>query len=116
MGCNEKAVLWGNILEDEKVMGLHFAYGRSEHIGGTIGPKDFPEGMVVHEDFIYAKGKDPDVPYVAELALVTSNGEENIIIQNGEYSLEESCFQSLSSHGWKESINDFSRKLKGNRQ
>jgi len=33
IGCNPKAVITGNILEDEKV-GLHIAYGMSSHLGG----------------------------------------------------------------------------------
>jgi len=56
IGCNEKAVVTGNLLEDEKA-GFHWAYGRSEHVGGTITPKDFssPE-KVLHQDIVYAKG------------------------------------------------------------
>ncbi|MFX0212332.1 MAG: hypothetical protein ACFFDT_40540 [Candidatus Hodarchaeota archaeon] len=112
LGCNEKAVLWGNILEDEKVMGLHLAYGRSEHIGGRVGPEAFPEGMVIHEDIIYAKGTDPDSPYVAELTLMTPDGKEELILQNGEYTLKEHCFKIPEAHGWRKDINGFLRRLK----
>ena len=56
IGCNDKAVVTGNVLEDEKA-GLHWAYGRSEFLGGTVSPKDFsaPE-KVLHQDIVYAKG------------------------------------------------------------
>jgi len=55
-GCNEKAIVTGNVLEDEKA-GFHWAYGRSDHLGGTVGVKAFarPEN-VVHQDVVYAKG------------------------------------------------------------
>ena len=35
LGCNPRARVWGNVLEDEKA-GPHIALGRSEHIGGTL--------------------------------------------------------------------------------
>ena len=49
IGCNPNAVVTGNILEDEKVPGLHIAYGMSTHIGGKI-PCD------MHLDICYPKG------------------------------------------------------------
>jgi hypothetical protein len=56
IGCNDKAVVTGNVLEDEKA-GFHWAYGRSDHLGGTVGPKDFSApDKVVHWDTVYAKG------------------------------------------------------------
>jgi len=38
LGVNDMAVVTGNVLEDEKVMGMHWALGRSDHIGGAIRP------------------------------------------------------------------------------
>jgi hypothetical protein len=56
IGCNDKAVVTGNILQDEKA-GFHWAYGRSEQLGGTIGPKEFSApNKVFHQDIVYAKG------------------------------------------------------------
>ena len=56
IGCNDKAIVTGNVLEDEKA-GFHWAYGRSDHIGGKIGVKDFSSpGNVTHIDIVYAKG------------------------------------------------------------
>lgn len=56
IGCNDKAVVTGNVLEDEKA-GFHWAFGRSDFLGGTVSPKDFstPE-KVLHQDIVYAKG------------------------------------------------------------
>lgn len=56
IGCNDKAVVTGNVLEDEKA-GFHWAYGRSDFLGGTVGAEDFssPE-RVFHKDIVYARG------------------------------------------------------------
>ena len=48
IGCNPKAVITGNVLEDEKV-GLHIAYGMSSHLGGKIDSD-------MHQDTCYSKG------------------------------------------------------------
>ncbi len=48
IGCNPKAVITGNVLEDEKV-GLHIAYGMSYHLGGKIKSD-------MHQDICYSKG------------------------------------------------------------
>ena len=82
LGCNPKAVVWGNVLEDEKA-GFHWAYGRSEHLGGTVGPEDFlaPE-HIVHQDIVYAS----DSPIqVASLMLFYPEGEDRELIRDGQY-------------------------------
>jgi len=48
IGCNPKAVVTGNVLEDEKVAGLHIAYGMSTHLGGKIESD-------MHMDICYPK-------------------------------------------------------------
>ncbi len=80
-GCNEWAVVTGNVLEDEKA-GFHWAYGRSEHLGGTVGPKAFlsPE-TVVHQDIVYAKGNPIQI---AEAAVVRKEGRTRVL-RNGAY-------------------------------
>jgi len=56
IGCNDKAVVTGNILEDEKA-GFHWAYGRSDQFGGAVGVKDFSSpDKVRHIDIVYARG------------------------------------------------------------
>ncbi len=51
----------GSILLDEK-LGLHVAFGRSDHFGGIVGPKDFssPEA-VIHLDRVYIPATQPRV-------------------------------------------------------
>jgi hypothetical protein len=73
----------GNVLEDEA--GFHWAYGRSEHLGGTVRPEDFRSpAHIVHQDIVYAK----DSPIqVASLVLVDAVGEECEVIRDGAYVL-----------------------------
>lgn len=83
-GLNPGAVVWGNTLEDEKA-GFHWAFGRSEHLGGVISPADFnsPDN-VIHQDIIYAK----DSPIqVAHLVLNLETGEEKIVIKDKVYTV-----------------------------
>lgn len=57
LGCNDKAIMRNNMLEDEKA-GFHWAYGMSAHfISGTWGADRFSKpGNVIHKDFYYPKG------------------------------------------------------------
>jgi len=56
IGCNDKAVVTGNVLEDEKA-GFHWAFGRSDHLGGIIGIHAFSApDKVIHKDIVYAIG------------------------------------------------------------
>jgi len=80
-GCNDWAVVTGNVLEDEKA-GFHWAYGRSDHLGGVTGVKSFlrPE-TVVHQDIVYAKGNPIQV---AEATVVRPDGPK-AVIRDGAY-------------------------------
>lgn len=80
-GCNDRAVVTGNVLEDEKA-GFHWAYGRSDHLGGTVGAKAFlrPD-TVVHQDIVYAKGN----PIQVMQATILAPGKSTAVIRNGEY-------------------------------
>jgi hypothetical protein len=85
LGCNEKARVTGNVLEDEKVMGLHWAYGLSEHIGGTVGPDDFSDPRyVVHRDWVYPKDGGIEI---ASLILEYGDGTSEEILRDGEYTV-----------------------------
>jgi hypothetical protein len=86
IGCNDKAVVTGNLLEDEKA-GFHWAYGRSEHLGGTVGPRDFSApSRVLHQDIVYAKGN----PIVCKrLAFILPDGTRKIAIEDGMLSTED---------------------------
>jgi len=79
IGLNDKAKVTGIVLEDEKA-GFHWAYGRSDHFGGSVGVKDFPTGKVVHQDIVYAK----DSPIVCKkLDLIMEDGSRKTMIVDG---------------------------------
>ncbi len=80
IGCNDKAVVTGNILEDEKA-GFHFAYGRSDHLGGIMGVSAFAsKDQVVHQDIVYAEGN----PVVCKkFDFVFEGGERKTVIVDG---------------------------------
>jgi hypothetical protein len=85
LGCNDKAVISGSVLEDEKVLGLHWAYGRSDHIGGTVGVADFSHpSHVVHHDIVYPRGGRIEI---ASLVLEYEDGTSEEIIKDGQYTI-----------------------------
>jgi leucyl aminopeptidase (aminopeptidase T) len=74
IGCNPMAVVTGNVLEDEKVSGLHIAYGLSSHLGGTVKSD-------VHQDICYPK----NAPVEARtLTLIGEDGSKVELIKNAE--------------------------------
>jgi leucyl aminopeptidase (aminopeptidase T) len=74
VGCNPNAVVTGNILEDEKVPGLHIAYGMSIHLGGKVKSD-------MHQDICYPK----DAPIEAtSLNLVNKKGMKTELIRNAQ--------------------------------
>jgi len=81
IGCNDKAVVTGNVLEDEKV-GFHWAYGRSDFLGGKVGVEAFSSpGKVFHKDIVYALGN----PIVCvRFDFVFPDGTRVTAIINGE--------------------------------
>jgi leucyl aminopeptidase (aminopeptidase T) len=83
-GCNDDARVTGNVLEDEKA-GFHWAYGRSDHLGGTVGLAAFRSpANVVHQDIVYAKESPISV---ARAELVDVEGRRTVIIEGGAYRL-----------------------------
>ncbi len=81
-GVNERAVVTGNVLEDEKA-GFHWAFGRSDHLGGVTGVKAFRSpASVVHQDIVYASGNPVQV---RRAVLVDADGGVAEIIRDGEY-------------------------------
>ena len=85
LGCNDKAIISGSVLEDEKVLGMHWAYGRSDHLGGTVGAADFSDpSHVVHHDIVYPKGGRIEI---ASLALEYEDGATEEIIKEGLYTI-----------------------------
>jgi hypothetical protein len=85
LGTNEKAIIRGIVVEDEKVPGLHWACGRSEHIGGVTGVDSFSDPKnVVHRDTVYAQ----DAPVgVRSLVLLYEDGTEEEIIRENSYTV-----------------------------
>lgn len=68
----------GTILLDEK-LGLHVAFGRSDHFGGQVGPGDFSSpAAVVHIDRVYIPEVQPKVQVVT-LNLHLPDGERTVM-------------------------------------
>ncbi len=81
-GVNDSAVVTGNVLEDEKA-GFHWAFGRSDHLGGVTGVVAFRSpDTVVHQDIVYAEGNPVQV---RRAAILHPDGRVVEIIKNGEY-------------------------------
>jgi hypothetical protein len=77
----------GSTLLDEK-LGLHIAFGRSDHFGGAVGPGDFSApGEVVHLDRIYLPSLQPRVT-AASLELIGSDGGRLELLRDGAYVIE----------------------------
>jgi aminopeptidase len=76
----------GEILLDEK-LGLHIAFGRSDHFGGQVGPAQFsgPEA-VIHIDRVYVPDTQPDVKVVA-VDLTMGDGTTVPLMRDGAYSV-----------------------------
>ncbi|MEM6456464.1 MAG: hypothetical protein AAF772_15340, partial [Acidobacteriota bacterium] len=74
----------GVILLDEK-LGLHIAFGRSDHFGGVTGAEAFgdPDAMV-HIDRVYLPETQPRVA-VTSLDLTLPDGTQQAILRDGRY-------------------------------
>ncbi|MCO5062088.1 MAG: aminopeptidase [Kiritimatiellae bacterium] len=84
LGCNDSAAVLGSVLEDEKA-GFHWAYGRSEHLGGVTGPDAFSDPKhVVHHDIVYARGCPIGIK---QLDLLYPDGTRETIMHNSAYTL-----------------------------
>jgi len=74
----------GQILLDEK-LGLHVAFGRSEHFGGQVGPSSFSSpDRVVHIDRVYIPQIQPAVS-VARATLELDDGSSMPLVEDGRY-------------------------------
>ncbi len=74
----------GEVLLDEK-LGLHIAFGRSDHFGGQIGPKDFSSpDAVVHIDRVYVPACQPHIQ-IARVDLISPSGERRALMIDGVY-------------------------------
>lgn len=74
IGCNPEAVVTGNILEDEKVSGLHIAYGMNTQFGGKVDSD-------THIDICFPKG----LPAAAQaLTLINKDGLKTELIKDSQ--------------------------------
>lgn len=83
-GVNDRAQVTGEVLEDEKA-GFHWAFGRSDHLGGVVGVDDFElPSNVIHQDIVYAAGN----PIQAErVVLVHPDGRQVVVIDDAEFKM-----------------------------
>ena len=76
----------GSILLDEK-LGLHIAFGRSDHFGGAVGVKDFTApDRVVHIDRIYIPETQNRIQ-PEEVVLTMEDGTPFILMEQSVYTL-----------------------------
>ncbi len=76
----------GEVLLDEK-LGLHVAFGRSDHFGGSVGPGDFNDPRsVVHIDRVYIP-EIQDRVLVRELIFVFPGGKREMVMKNSRYTI-----------------------------
>ncbi|NTV81141.1 MAG: hypothetical protein HGA24_06935, partial [Candidatus Aminicenantes bacterium] len=66
-------------------LGLHVAFGRSDHFGGRVGPADFsrPE-EVLHLDRIYIPATQPRIA-VYSVVFRYPGGPDELIMADGRY-------------------------------
>lgn len=82
LGCNDKAVLCGSTLQDEKIEGFHWAYGYNAYLGGAIDVDDFKsKDNLVHQDIIYAF----ESPIKIKKITLTQNGKKKVIMKDNKY-------------------------------
>lgn len=76
----------GQVLLDEK-LGLHLAFGRSDHFGGAVGPGDFsrPEA-VIHQDHVFLPELQPRI-VAARVELVMADGDRLELVRDGNYTV-----------------------------
>jgi leucyl aminopeptidase (aminopeptidase T) len=73
----------GQLLLDEK-LGLHIAFGRSDHFGGQVGAKDFSSpDKVVHIDRVYTPEMQPQIRVLA--VDLETESETMPLMRNGKY-------------------------------
>lgn len=94
LGVNDRAVVTGNALEDEKVKGMHWAFGLSEALGGTVGVDDFSDpSHALHWDIVYPTGGEIEI---ASVVLEYEDGSSEEIMREGQYTAFTDGTQELS--------------------
>ena len=78
---------WQRVTLDEK-LGLHLAFGRSEHFGGQVGPDRFSRpAAVIHQDHVYLPQLQPRIA-VGCATLHMADGSRNVIMESGRYRID----------------------------
>ncbi|MEM7581817.1 MAG: hypothetical protein AAF560_00430 [Acidobacteriota bacterium] len=76
----------GTILLDEK-LGLHIAFGRSDHFGGQVGARHFSSpDQAVHIDWVYLSATQPAVQ-IRSLMLELPGGETFALMRDQSYAI-----------------------------
>lgn len=72
----------GADIQDEKILGtFHVATGRSDHLGGDLGPQKFKNRKnATHEDILFAPHKTPEINVTG--VWMHKDGQETLLIQN----------------------------------
>lgn len=83
LGLGTQSLPWAHTdIQDEKVVGTaHVATGRSDHLGGDVGPQSFRDlRNASHNDILYTPAKTPEVA----LRRVTMHrgGEDTLILED----------------------------------
>jgi len=74
----------GSTLLDEK-LGVHIAFGRSEHFGGIVGPSSFHSpSRVIHIDWVYVPSVQPSVA-VKGLHFAHDQGTAELLMRDGRF-------------------------------
>lgn len=74
----------GSILLDEK-LGLHIAFGRSDHFGGTVGPDAWRDkSKVIHIDRVYVPSSQPAIA-VETVTFHYPGGGQEVVLETGKY-------------------------------
>ncbi len=77
----------GELLLDEK-LGLHIAFGRSDHFGGHVGPDRFSApDKVLHIDRVYIEAFQPRV-VVERAELHMNDGGTILLMRDGAYAVD----------------------------
>jgi leucyl aminopeptidase (aminopeptidase T) len=77
----------GELLLDEK-LGLHIAFGRSDHFGGQVGPSRFSApDKVEHIDRVYIPALQPRVT-IERAELTMADGGTMLLMRDGAYAVD----------------------------
>lgn len=82
LGLGTQVLPWsGKDIQDEKVLGtFHIATGRSDHLGGSLGPEKFKNKQnATHEDILFAPHKTPEIK--VPRVVMHKDGRATILIE-----------------------------------